>query len=187
MNFTIMKKVLNILLFFPIIGFGQGLLDCALLSVTDVVIQNDSIVFEVFNADTMDSHYPYISATLDGNGDTIQTGQMDWYVTPGEAASYYYYTNFSGNYVDESVNQSNVVYPLSVYFTYSNLIGENPGDYSCELTYNPQMTIVNPAVVTQKTLLKTIDILGRSSKDKSNQLLIDLYKDGTTRKRIVLD
>ena len=187
MNSPIMKKVLNILLFFPIIGFGQGLLDCALLSVTDVVIQNDSIVFEVFNADTMDSHYPYISATLDGNGDTIQTGQINWYVTPGEAASYYYYTTFSGNYVNESVNQSNVVYPLSVYFTYSNLIGENPGDYSCELTYNPQMTIVNPAVVTQKTLLKTIDILGRSSKDNSNQLLIDLYKDGTTRKRIVLD
>ena len=187
MNSPIMKKVLNILLFIPVIGFGQGLLDCALLSVTDVVIQNDSIIFEVFNADTMDSHYPYISATLDGNGDTIQSGQMDWYVTPGGVASYYYYTNFSGNYVNESVNPSNVVYPLSVYFTYSNLIGENPGDYSCELTYNPQMTIVNPAVATQKTLLKTIDILGRTRKDKSNQLLIDLYKDGTSRKRIVLD
>ena len=98
---------LNILLFIPVIGFGQGLLDCALLSVTDVVIQNDSIIFEVFNADTMDSHYPYISATLDGNGDTIQSGQMDWYVTPGGVASYYYYTNFSGNYVNESVNPSN--------------------------------------------------------------------------------
>ena len=182
-----MKKVLNILLFFPIIGFGQGLLGCALLSVTEVVIQNDSIIFEVINADIMNSHYPYISETLDGNGDTIQTGQINWYVTPGEAASYYYYTNLSGNDVDESVNQSNVVYPLSVYFTYNNLVGENPGDYSCELTYNPQMPLVNPAFATQKTLLKTIDILGRTTKDKSNKLLIDLYKDGTSRKRIVLD
>jgi hypothetical protein len=49
------------------------------------------------------------------------------------------------------------------------------------------MTIVNPAVATQKTLLNTIDILGRTTKVKSNQLLIDLYKDGTSRKRIVLD
>ena len=48
-------------------------------TVTDVVFQNDSITFEIFNADTVDSHYPYVAYTLDasGNGDTIQNGQMN--------------------------------------------------------------------------------------------------------------
>ena len=72
-----MKKLLHILLFFPLFGFAQGQVDCSLLSVTDVIIQNDSITFEIYNADTMDTYYPYVSYTLDANGDTIQEGQLN--------------------------------------------------------------------------------------------------------------
>ena len=132
-----MKKILYILMFFPLLGFAQGQVDCSLLSVTDVIIQNDSITFEIYNADTMDTHYPYVSYTLDANGDTIQKGQMNWYVTPAGTSSFYYYTNVSISYVMDSLTDFNVNYPLSIYFTYSNLTGENPGGYTCELVYDP--------------------------------------------------
>ena len=65
-----MKKIFYILLFIPLFGFSQTQVDCSLLTVTDVIFQNDSITFEIFNADTVDSHYPYVAFTLDANGDT---------------------------------------------------------------------------------------------------------------------
>ena len=119
-------------------GLAQGQVDCSLLSVTDVINQNDSITFEIYNADTMDTHYPYVSYTLDDNGDTIQKGQLSWYVTPAGSTSYYYYTNYGLNFVLPSNLLININYPLSIYFTYSNLTGEIPGDYTCEVFYNPQ-------------------------------------------------
>ena len=39
------QKILYLQLFVPIFGFGQGLVNCSLLTVTDVIIQNDSITF----------------------------------------------------------------------------------------------------------------------------------------------
>tara|TARA_B110000467_G_C18067169_1_gene339378 strand:- start:124 stop:636 length:513 start_codon:yes stop_codon:yes gene_type:complete len=168
-------------------GFGQGQVDCSLLSVTDVIIQNDSITFEIYNADTMDTHYPYVSFTLDANGDTIQSGQMNWYVTFSGTTSYYEYTNIWESFVIDSLSESNINYPLSIYFTYSNLTGDNPGDYTCELLYNPQMNIHNIDVSTDRLLIRTIDILGRETLDKPYKVLIDLYDDGSTQKRIIIE
>tara|TARA_B110000444_G_scaffold261186_1_gene311659 strand:- start:3449 stop:4003 length:555 start_codon:yes stop_codon:yes gene_type:complete len=184
-----MKKSLYILLFFPFVLFGQGQVDCSLLSVTDVVIHNDSITFEIYNADTMDTHYPYIAYTLEANGDTIQSGQSDLYVTPAETSSYYYYTNFGNNFVMNPMLLSYINYPLSIYFTYSNLTGYDPGDYTCELSYNPQMDITNHEVNLTRSLLKTIDLQGRNttSNPNPNMLLIDIYDDGTSKKRIIID
>jgi hypothetical protein len=44
------QKILYLQLFFPIFSFGQGLVNCSLLTVNDVVIQNDSITFHIYNA-----------------------------------------------------------------------------------------------------------------------------------------
>lgn len=178
-----MKKLLHILFFFPLFGFAQGQVDCSLLSVTDVIIQNDSITFEIYNADTMDTHYPYVSYTLDANGDTIQIGQMNWYVTPGETTSYYYSTH---NMEFGPLVLPSFEYPLSIYFTYTNFNGEDPGDYTCELFYNPQMEIVSPELILPKTLMKTIDILGREVNKIPNNIIIEIYDDGSSKKRIII-
>ena len=182
-----MKNLLYILLFVPLAFFAQGQVDCSFLSVTDVIIQNDSITFEIFNADTMDTHYPYVAYTLDANGDTIQKGHMNYYMTFAGTSSHYSYTNIWGYFVMDSLSESTINYPLSIYFTYSNLTGENSGDYTCELLYNPQMNIHNIEVNTDRLLIRTIDILGRETLDKPYKVLIDLYDDGSTQKRIIIE
>lgn len=180
-----MKKILYILLISPIGLFAQGQVDCSLLSVTDVIIQNDSITFEIYNADTMDTHYPYVSHTLDANGDTIQKGQMSWYVTPAGTSSFYYSTNHSISFVMDSLTEFNINYPLSIYFIYSNLTGENPGGYLCELFYNPPMDIINPSIKPNKKLVKTVDIFGREVQDTQHKILIDIFDDGSSKKRFI--
>ena len=86
-----MKKIFHILLFVPLFGFSQTQVDCSLLTVSDVIFQNDSITFEIFNADTVDSHYPYVAYTLDASGDTIQNGQMNYYMTFAGTSSFSLY------------------------------------------------------------------------------------------------
>ena len=182
-----MKRLLSILLMIPILGFNQGQVDCSLLSVSDVIIQNDSITFEIYNADTMDSHYPYISYTLDANGDTIQKGQISWFVTQAGTSSFYYYTNVGLSFVMASLTEFNVNYPLSIYFTYSNLTGENPGDYTCELLYNPQMNIENTKINHNKNLIKTVDIQGREINKSKSKIFIEIYDDGSSKKHIIME
>ena len=79
------------------------------------------------------------------------------------------------------------MYPLSIYFTYTNLTGENPGQYTCELIYNPQMNMNDVEPNLSKIKVKTIDILGRASEDISNEILIDVYDDGSVQKRIIIE
>ena len=179
-----MKKIFYILLFLPLFGFSQTQVDCSLLTVTDVIFQNDSITFEIFNADTVDSHYPYVAYTLDANGDTIQNGQMNYYMTFASTSSSFLYTH---NLEFGSLNLPSIMYPLSIYFTYTNLTGENPGQYTCELIYNPQMDINDVEVNLSKIKVKTIDVLGRASEDVSNKILIDVYDDGSFQKRIIIE
>ena len=179
-----MKKLLYIILFVPPFAFSQTQVDCSLLTVTDVIFQNDSITFEIFNADTVDSHYPYVSYTLDANGDTIQNGQMNYYMTFAGTSSSFLYTH---NLELGPLNLPSIMYPLSIYFTYSNLTGENPGQYTCELIYNPQMDISYIESNLSKIKVKTFDILGRASEDVSNKILIDVYDDGSLQKRIIIE
>mgnify|MGYP000730499683 FL=1 len=56
-----------------------------------------------------------------------------------------------------------------------------------ELLYYPEMEIINPEVNLEKTLLKTIDILGKEVENIPYKILIDLYDDGSTQKRIILE
>jgi hypothetical protein len=124
-----MKKLLFILFFFPLISLSQGLVNCSLLEVADVVIDNTNLTIDiaVYNGDTMDSHYPFIAYTIDALGNTIQSGNINWFVTPALDTSWYSYT------IPSSIIPS---YPLSIHFAYTNLTGLNPGDYTCVLIYN---------------------------------------------------
>ena len=179
-----MKKIFCLLLFVPLFGFGQTQVDCSLLTVTNVSIQNDSITFAIYNEDIIHTHYPYISYSFDANGYNIQYGQISLYVAPAQDTSWYSYPHFL-SYDGESMLE--IEYPISIFFTYANLIGENPGAYTCELLYNPQMDILNPEENINKTVLKTIDILGRNTDYNLNKLLIDIFDDGSSQKRIIIE
>jgi hypothetical protein len=114
-------------------AFGQGQVNCSLLQVTDVIIDNSnlSIDFGIYNGDTMDSHYPFIAFTIDNSGDTIQHGDINWFVTPALDTSWYNY-NLPG-----PISPS---FPLNIYFVYSNLTGSNPGSDTCILNYTQTIT-----------------------------------------------
>ena len=114
-------------------AFGQGQVNCSLLQVTDVIIDNSnlSIDFGIYNGDTMDSHYPYIAFTIDNNSDTIQHGDINWFVTPALDTSWYSYN------LPNPISPS---YPLNIYFVYSNLTGSNPGSDTCILNYTQTIT-----------------------------------------------
>jgi hypothetical protein len=171
-----MKKLLLILLCLPMIGFGQGQVNCSLLEVTDVVIDNTNMTIDiaVYNGDTMNSHYPFIDYTIDFLGDTIQTGDISWYVTPALDISWYSYT-ISSPIIP--------VYPLSLYFAYTNLTGFNPGDYTCILTYNISPTnITDINIEGNRKCIRVIDVLGRDIKPQTNTPLIEIYDDGTVKK-----
>ena len=176
-----MKKLLLILLCLPFIGFGQGQVNCSLLEVTDVVIDNTNMTIDiaVYNGDTMNSHYPFIDYTIDFLGDTIQTGDISWYVTPALDISWYSYT-ISSPIIP--------VYPLSLYFAYTNLTGFNPGDYTCILTYNISPTnITDINIEGNRKCIRVIDVLGRDIKPQTNTPLIEIYDDGTVKKKIIFE
>ena len=175
-----MKKLLLILLCLPMIGFGQGQVNCSLLNVTDVVIDNTNLTIDiaVYNGDTMDSHYPFIAYTIDALGDTIQSGFINWFVTFASDTSWYAYM---------ISNPIIPVYPLSIYFVYSNLTGSNPGDYTCILTYNISPTNISDINVGKnRKLEQVVDILGRETK-QTNQPLFYIYDDGTVEKKIIIE
>jgi hypothetical protein len=90
-----------------------------------------SIDFGIYNGDTMDSHYPYIAFTIDNNGDTIQHGDISWFVTPALDTSWYSYN------LPSPISPS---YPLNIYFVYSNLTDSNPGSDTCILNYTQTIT-----------------------------------------------
>ena len=179
---TIIKKLLLILLCLPLIGWTQGQVNCSLLDVTDVVIENTNMTIDIaiYNGDTMDAYYPFIAYTIDDIGDTIQNGDINWFVTPALDTAWYSYI------LSSSVTPS---YPLSIYFTYTNLTGTNPGDYTCFLTYNISPTSINDLVVeldVNRKCIKIIDVLGKEIYE-TNQPLFYIFNDGTVEKRLVIE
>ena len=175
-----MKKLLLLLLCVPLIGLGQGTINCSLLTLTDVEIDNSNLTidFTIYNGNPMDIHYPYIAFTIDHNGDTIQNGQMNLFMTFLLDTSYYSYSLLN------SVLPS---YPLSIYFVYDNLGGL--GWDTCVIVYNTttssELIFLNN--INEKKLIKVTDILGREIKEKKNIPLFYIYNDGTVEKRIVIE
>ena len=139
-----MKNItLILILITQLNAFGQGQVNCSLLQVTDVIIDNSnlSIDFGIYNGDTMDSHYPYIAFTIDNNSDTIQHGDINWFVTPALDTSWYSYNLTSPIFPS---------YPLNIYFVYSNLTGSNPGSDTCILNYT--QTIASHIEIDERTV-----------------------------------
>ena len=63
-----MKNItLILILIAQLNAFGQGPVNCSLLQVTDLTIDNSNLTidFGIYNGDTMATHYPYIAFTID--------------------------------------------------------------------------------------------------------------------------
>ena len=130
-----MKKLLLILLCLPMIGFGQGQVNCSLLSVADVVIDNPNLSIDIliYNGDTMDAHYTYLSQIIDSNGDTTSLGNsMYWFAHIRNDTVAYHYS------LPNTVSFS---YPISIYFLYTDFNAGGILD-SCILSYTPMITPV---------------------------------------------
>ena len=125
-----MKKLLLILLCLPMIGFGQGQVNCSLLDVTDVVIDNTNMTIdiEIYDGNTGGFSYPFVAFTIDAMGDTIQNGNINSFGTMGLDTSWY-------NYIIAS--PINPIYPLSIYFVHSNFISNPATEDTCILSYDP--------------------------------------------------
>ena len=159
--------------------FGQGMVNCSLLTVTDVIINNEELTIDVAvnNSDTMDTHYPYINYIIDSSGDTIQNGDMNLFVAFANQTSWYNY---------DITSPITPIYPITIYFTYSNLTGKDPGDYTCELTYDISQNI-RVDFIPKKKLLNIIDVTGRGVNHTTNQILFHIYDDGSVEKKFVVE
>ena len=78
------------------------------------------------------------------------------------------------------------LYPLTIYFTYSNLTGEEPGDYTCELIYDTSQNITFDDI-TKKSLIKIVNALGREVNHTTNQILFYIYDDGSVEKKFIVE
>ena len=167
-----MKKLLYILLFVPLVGVGQMQIDCSLLNVTDVVIENTNMTIDIAIYDGGGgAPYPYIAYTIDNLGDTIQTGAINSFGNLGLDTSWYSYPlNSLPNY------------PLTVYYVY----GMNSD--TCILTYNSTLTaIIDVNVNEKRNLLKIIDLLGRETSVRKNTPMLYIYDDGIVEKKIIIE
>ena len=126
-----MKKLLLLLLCVPFISLGQiTSVNCSLLDVSDVLIDNTNLTIDIaiYDGNMGGAQYPHISFTLDNNGDTIQNGNINLFGTMGMDTTWYNYS---------LLNPISPVYPLSIYFVHTNFSGPNPGEDTCILSYDP--------------------------------------------------
>ena len=122
-----MKKLLLILPFLPVIGFSQ--VNCSLLEVIDVNIDNSSLMIDIIISDGNSSgmQYPYIAHTVDGIGDTIQTGNINLFGTMGLDTT---------NYSYGISNPITPIYPLSIFLVHTDFSTNGSTD-TCILSYHP--------------------------------------------------
>ena len=96
------------------------------LEVTDIIIDNTNLTMNIaiYNGYNYFLHYPYVAFTIDANGDTLQQGNMNLFVAFNLDTTWYNYS---------LSNVISPVYPLTVYFVYSDglLVTD-----TCILTYN---------------------------------------------------
>ena len=158
---------------------GSVPFDCTdSLGVTDVVIDNSNLTMNIaiYNNYSFFLNYPYVAFTIDANGDTIQSGNMNLFGA----------INFDTTWYNCSL--SNAIfptYPLTMYFVYSD--GSLVTD-TCILTYNSAPTVISDINVNRNIeLIRIVDVLGRESKGTKNEPLFYIYNDGTVEKKIILE
>ena len=158
---------------------GSVPFDCTdSLEVTDVVIDNSNLTMNIaiYNNYSFFLNYPYVAFTIDANGDTIQSGNMNLFGA----------INFDTTWYNCSLsNAISPTYPLTMYFVYSD--GSLVTD-TCILTYNSTLTVISDINVNRNIeLIRIVDVLGRESKGTKNAPLFYIYNDGTVEKKIILE
>ena len=125
-----MKKLLLILLFLPVIGFSQSQVNCSLLEVIDVNIDNSNLIINIIISDGNSSgmQYPYIAYTVDGIGDTIQTGNINLFGTMGLDTTNYGYG------ISSPITP---IYPLSIFLVHTDFSANGSITDTCILSYHP--------------------------------------------------
>ena len=158
----------------------MGNLNCSdSLLITDVIIDNTNLTMNIaiYNGYNSILNYPHVAFTIDANGDTIQTGNMNLFVAFNYDTTWYNYSISSPSLFP--------TYPLTSYFVYTSSLTFMSD--TCVLTYNSTPTaILYPSYNNEKEIIKITDLIGRESK-QTNQLLFYIYDDGTVEKRIVIE
>jgi len=150
------------------------------LLITDVIIDNTNLTMNIaiYNGYNSILSYPHVAFTIDANGDTIQTGNMNLFGAFNYDTTWYNYSILSN---------TNATYPLTMYFVYHLLAGANVTD-TCILTYNPTSTAITDInIIRNRKLISIIDVLGRQNKGKKNEPLFYIYDDGTVEKKIIIE
>lgn len=150
------------------------MVDCSKLEVADVLVDGSSGTIDllIYNGDTIDINYPYVSAILNAAGDTIQNGTANSFLQFAMDTATYSYP----------VDVNDVVYPLTIYFVYSDLMG-GMGTDTCILS-SVLVPGIGKASITPKTLLFVTDLMGRITHPSKNRILIYKYSDGTVEKKM---
>jgi len=150
------------------------------LEVTDVIIDNTNLTMNIaiYNGYNYFLNYPYVAFTIDANGDTIQSGNMNLFGAINLDTSWYNYS------INSAINPS---YPLTMYFVYAVSIGGSITD-TCILTYNSTPSaIIDINVSSNRKLISIVDVLGRESNGTRNETLFYIYDDGTVEKQIIIE
>jgi plastocyanin len=149
------------------------------LLITDVIIDNTNLTMNIaiYNGYNSILNYPHVAFTIDANGDTIQTGNMNLFVAFNYDTTWYNYSISSPSLFP--------TYPLTSYFVYTSSLTFMSD--TCVLTYNSTPTaILYPSYNNEKEIIKITDLIGRESK-QTNQLLFYIYDDGTIEKKIIIE
>ena len=181
-----MRKLLFILLFLPIIGFGQSNAYCDSIQINLISIDTLSnpitINFEVNPNYTTNYNFPYCGLFLfDNNGDTLA-----------------YQPLLSGNVY--GINQglieirtleatSNFSYFFSgVLQIVNDWHSGGPTYTACSFPINFTSTELSEILnYSNKRLIKLVDVLGREVKDQRDIPLFYIYNDGTVEKKIIIE
>jgi len=171
-----MKKILLILLCLPMIGFGQG------WEKTFGGLASD---YGYSVEQTNDGGYIITGFTASfGNGDedvylvkTDGNGIEQWNKTYGG-------TNNEWGFSVDQTNDGGYIITGSTY-TFGN--GDSD-TYLIKTDDNGNVTSTfNIPISPNRKLQKTVDMLGKQTKPKTNTPLIEIYDDGTVEKRIVIE
>jgi plastocyanin len=150
------------------------------LLITDVIFDNTNLSMNIaiYNGYNSILNYPHVAFTIDANGDTIQTGNMNLFVAFNYDTTWYNYSISSPSLFP--------TYPLTSYFVYTSSLTFMSD--TCVLTYNSTPTaILYPSYNNEKEIIKITDILGREIKEKKNTPLFYIFDDGTVEKKIIIE